>query len=314
MRGRPRTQRPDLGFHVESFLEMLTAERGAAVLTIDAYRRDLADFAGFLAPRPPTEAGGDDLRRYLARQEATGMAPRTQARRLSALRQFFKFLILEGIRRDDPAALLDSPRLAPALPKFLNEDEVSALIAAAAADQSAEGKRLSAIVEILYASGLRISELVTLPLAAVARADRAIIVLGKGRKERMVPLGDAARAAIDAYLLVRAKFLQGGQGSRYLFPSATARTGHLSRIRCGQLLKDLAALAGIDPARLSPHVLRHAFATHLLGHGADLRSVQQMLGHADIATTQIYTHVEAERLRTLVESHHPLAKNRRNPR
>jgi len=300
-----------LGPQIENFLEMLTAERGAAALTIDAYRRDLADFATFLATTMPHQASSDDLRRYLARQEATGMAPRSQARRLSALRQFFKFLILEGVRRDDPTSLLDSPHLTPALPKLLSEDDVSRLIGTAADDRSAEGIRLSAIIEILYASGLRISELVALPLAAVARADRAIVVLGKGRKERMVPLGGAARAAIDAYLAIRPHFLREGQTSKWLFPSNTAASGHLSRIRCGQLLKDLAIRAGIDPARLSPHVLRHAFATHLLGHGADLRSVQQMLGHADISTTQIYTHVEAERLKTLVNAHHPLAKKRR---
>ena len=310
MRGRPRLPRAILPHDLERFLEMLTAERGAAVLTIEAYRRDLADLAEFLGATPVAAASADDLRAYLARQEATGMAPRTQARRLSALRQFFKFLISEGIRQDDPASLLDSPRQSPALPKLLGEDEVSRLIATAATDETAEGIRLSAILEILYASGLRISELVSLPVSAVARAERAVLVRGKGGKERLVPLGAAARAAIDRYLAIRSTFIPEGRRSTWLFPSAAAGTGHLSRIRCGQLLKDLAIRAGIDPGRLSPHVLRHAFATHLLSHGANLRSVQQMLGHADIATTQIYTHVESERLRALVQAHHPMAKGR----
>lgn len=311
MRGRPRLPRAILPLELERFLEMLTAERGAAALTIEAYRRDLADLDAFLKDKPVAAASAEDLRGYLARQEATGMAPRTQARRLSALRQFFKFLISEGIRQDDPAALLDSPGQSPALPKLLSEDEVARLIAAAAADESAEGIRLSAILEILYASGLRISELVSLPVSAVARAERAILVRGKGGKERLVPLGEAARAAIDRYLAIRAAFIGEGRRSTWLFPSVAAATGHLSRIRCGQLLKELAIRAGIDPGRLSPHVLRHAFATHLLSHGADLRSVQQMLGHADIATTQIYTHVESERLKVLVHAHHPMAKGRR---
>lgn len=308
MRGRPRLPRTILPPEIERFLEMLTAERGAAPLTIEAYRRDLADLGDFLKAKPVAAASADDLRGYLARQEATGMAPRTQARRLSALRQFYKFLISEGVRDDDPASLLDSPGQSPALPKLLSEDEVARLLATAATDASAEGVRLTTIVEILYASGLRISELVGLPLGAVARAERAILVRGKGGKERLVPLGAAARVAIDRYLAIRGAFVPEGRRSGWLFPSAAAASGHLSRIRCGQLLKDLAIRAGIDPARLSPHVLRHAFATHLLGHGADLRSVQQMLGHADIATTQIYTHVEAERLKTLVQAHHPLAR------
>jgi integrase/recombinase XerD len=308
MRGRPRLPRQPVPAEIERFLEMLAAERGAAVLTLDAYRRDLADLARCLGVTPLAQADADGLRGYLAHQDATGMAPRTQARRLSALRQFFKFLVSEGIRSDDPTSLLDSPRQTPALPKLLSEDEVLRLIAAAAEDRSPEGLRLAAIVEILYASGLRISELVSLPLGAVARSERAILVRGKGGKERLVPLGEAARAAIDAYLAARAAFIPGGLRSGWLFPSSAARTGHLSRIRCGQLLKELAIRAGIDPGRLSPHVLRHAFATHLLSHGADLRSVQQMLGHADIATTQIYTHVEADRLKSLVATRHPLAR------
>ncbi|GGF48797.1 tyrosine recombinase XerC [Aliidongia dinghuensis] len=305
--GRPKTAPPILAPQAEAFLEMLAAERGAAALTLDAYRRDLADFEAFLRGAPAASAGADEVRRYLARLDATGMAPRTAARRLSALRQFFKFLLTEGLRADDPTAVVDAPRQGRPLPKILSEAEVTALIETARRDESPEGIRLSAMLELMYASGLRVSELVALPLGTVARGERAILVRGKGDKERLVPLGAEARKAIQDYLAIRPLFLAEGQVSRWLFPSRAA-SGHLTRMRFGQLLKDLAVKAGLDPAKLSPHVLRHAFATHLLSHGADLRSVQQMLGHADISTTQIYTHVDVERLTTLVKTHHPLAK------
>lgn len=307
--GRPKAPPIVLAPQGEAFLEMLAAERGAALLTLDAYRRDLADFDSHLKGGSIAEAGADDVRGYLRRLDATGMAPRTAARRLSALRQFFKFLLVEGIRADDPTAVIDAPRQGRPLPKILSEAEVTALIETARTDESPEGIRLSALLELLYASGLRVSELVALPLGTVARGDRAIIVRGKGDKERLVPLGEQALRAVRDYLAVRPLFLGEGQVSRWLFPSRAA-SGHLTRIRCGQLLKDLAVKAGVDPAKLSPHVLRHAFATHLLGHGADLRSVQQMLGHADISTTQIYTHVDVERLTTLVTAHHPLSRKR----
>jgi integrase/recombinase XerD len=305
--GRPKAPTAVLPPQGEAFLEMLAAERGAAALTLDAYRRDLADFDGYLKGGSIARAGADDIRGYMKRLDATGMAPRTAARRLSALRQFFKFLLVEGIRADDPTAVIDAPRQGRPLPKILSEAEVTALIETARRDESPEGIRLSAMLELFYASGLRVSELVALPLGTVARGERAIIVRGKGDKERLVPLGEQALAALRDYLAIRPLFLAEGQVSRWLFPSRAA-SGHLTRMRCGQLLKDLAVKAGIDPAKLSPHVLRHAFATHLLGHGADLRSVQQMLGHADISTTQIYTHVDVDRLTTLVKTHHPLAK------
>jgi integrase/recombinase XerD len=305
--GRPKAPPPDLPPSAEAFLEMLVAERGAAALTIEAYGRDLADFAGFLGRTAIDRAGEEDLRRYLARLEATGLSPRTAARRLSALRQFHKFLMSDGIRQDDPTAGLDGPRQGRSLPKLLSEAEVTALIATAAEDPSPEGLRLSAILELFYASGLRVSELVTLPFGAVARGAAFMTVRGKGSKERLVPIGAAARTALDAYLAVRARFLEGGRPARWLFPSRGS-TGHLTRNRCGQLLKALAIKAGVDPTKLSPHVLRHAFATHLLAHGADLRSVQQMLGHADITTTEIYTHVDVERLTRLVTTAHPLAR------
>ena len=302
--------------HLDSFLEMLAAERNAAANTRDAYHRDLTDFAGFLKRRGGrlAVADSDAIRAYLAQMAKAGMAPRTTARRLSALRQFYRFLAAEGLRGDDPAAIIDSPRQGRALPKLLAEDEVGRLLAAASGVGGDEGVRLTALVELLYGAGLRVSELVGLPLAAVLRDDRVLVVRGKGSKERMIPLGQPARAALAAYLGARPRFLgRDAQGrtvpSPWLFPSRGA-SGHLTRQSFGQLLKQLAPLAGIDRARLSPHVLRHAFASHLLDHGADLRSVQTMLGHADIATTQIYTHVAGERLRRLVGEHHPLAQGR----
>jgi integrase/recombinase XerD len=309
--GRPKAPPPDLPPSAEAFLEMLAAERGAAALTIDAYGRDLADYASFLGKTAIDAAGEADLRRYLARLQEVGLSARTAARRLSALRQFHKFLMSDGIRADDPTAGLDGPRQGRRLPKLLSEAEVTALITAAGEDQSPEGLRLSAILELFYASGLRVSELVALPLGTVSRGESYITVRGKGGKERLVPIGGGARAALDAYLAIRPHFLTAGRPARWLFPSRGAE-GHLTRNRCGQLLKALALKAGIDPAKLSPHVLRHAFATHLLAHGADLRSVQQMLGHADIATTEIYTHVDAERLTKLVTTAHPLARRGRS--
>ncbi len=289
---------------------MLSAERGAAVLTLASYRSDLADFARFLgAARPVAAATQDDLTRYLRSLAKARLKPRTAARRLSALRQFHRFLVLEGVRRDDPTADLDAPRLGRPLPKILAADEAAALIAAARRHKGAAGKRLVALVELLYGAGLRVSELMGLPLAAARREPRFLIVRGKGGKERMVPLGAPARAALTDYLAARPRFLRPRQASPFLFPSR-GREGHLTRRRCGQLLKELAVEAGLDPDRLSPHVLRHAFASHLVDGGADLRSVQDMLGHADIATTQIYTHVQGERLRRLVTAHHPLARRK----
>jgi integrase/recombinase XerD len=283
---------------------MMAAERGAAPRTIAAYRADLDDFAAFLGKSAVEGADAEALRRYLARLDDAGMAPRTAARRLSALRQFHQFLFAEGIRADDPTSALDSPRLGRPLPKVLSEEEVKALIDAVAGRNEPERLRLLCLLELLYGAGLRVSELAALPLAAATRDARFLVVRGKGGKERLVPLSPPARAALAAW-----KEARGETRSRYLFPSR-GKEGHLTRQRCFQLLKGLAVEAGIDPRRLSPHVLRHAFATHLLDGGADLRSVQAMLGHADVATTQIYTHVQAGRLRTLVETKHPLARKK----
>jgi integrase/recombinase XerD len=296
---------------LEAFLEMLVAERGAARLTLAAYRNDLIDLSSFLAQRGLAldAADAEALHDYLAAAGTRRLAPRTLARRLSAIRQFFRFLLTDSVRADDPTSGIDTPRLGRPLPKMLSEGEVSRLIDTAQRWPDEEGVRLRCVLELLYATGLRISELVTLPLAAAQRDPRFMLVRGKGGKERVVPLTPPSREALAAYLICRKAFLPDGQVSRFLFPSR-GREGHLTRQRCGQLLKELALGAGLDPARLSPHVLRHAFASHLLDHGADLRSVQQMLGHADIATTQIYTHVQGERLRRLVETAHPLARRK----
>jgi len=290
---------------------MMAAERGAAPLTLAAYHNDLSGLTEFLAASGVAPEAGDrtSLHAYLTSPATARLSPRTLARRISAMRQFYKFLLLEGVRQDDPTAELDTPRLGRPLPKILSETEIKALIDAAQSWAGNEGIRVGCIIELLYATGLRVSELVTLPLAAARRDPRFLIISGKGGRERVVPLSEPARAALGRYLECREDFLPEAGPSRWLFPSR-GRAGHLTRQRTGQLLKELAAKAGLNPDRLSPHVLRHAFASHLLDHGADLRSVQQMLGHADIATTQIYTHVETERLRKLVENAHPLARRK----
>jgi integrase/recombinase XerD len=290
---------------------MMAAERGAAPLTLAAYHNDLSDLAGFFAARGVALEAADPsgLHSYLASATTARLSPRTLARRISAMRQFYKFLLTEGVRQDDPTTELDTPRLGRPLPKILSETEVATLIAAARASPGDEGMRLYCLLELLYATGLRISELVTLPLAAARRDPRFLVISGKGGRERVVPLSEPSRRALGDYLECRERFLPESRPSRWLFPSR-GRAGHLTRQRTSQLLKELAVTAGLDPSRLSPHVLRHAFASHLLDHGADLRSVQQMLGHADIATTQIYTHVQTDRARKLVETAHPLARRK----
>jgi integrase/recombinase XerD len=295
--------------HLEAFLEMLAAERGAALLTLAAYRNDLRDLARFLGARGEVPEAADAAALHAYLEAAKALAPRSLARRISAMRQFYKFLVTDGIRGDDPTAGLDTPALGRPLPKILSEDEIDRLIAAARTWTGDEGIRLVCLVELLYATGMRISELVTLPLAAAQRDPRFLLISGKGGRERIVPLSEPSRLALTAYLGCRERFLPVSRPSRWLFPSR-GRAGHLTRQRSGQLLKELAVKAGLDPDRLSPHVLRHAFASHLLDRGADLRSVQQMLGHADIATTQIYTHVLTDRLRKLVETAHPLARRK----
>ena len=306
-----RHAKPPLSRHIEAFLEMLVAERGLARLTIEAYGADLAHAAAFLAKSGQTLEAADteDLRRYVVSLAKAGFEPRSTARHLSALRQFYRFLIVDNRRKDDPALALDAPRPGRPLPKTLAQDDVHSLIAEAQADKSAEGIRRWCMLELLYAAGLRISELVGLPVAAAKPGATSLIVRGKGNKERLIPIGEPAQRALAAYGALRGYFLKAGTPSPWLFPSSSAQ-GHLTGRRCAQLLKQLALNAGIDPQRLSPHVLRHAFASHLVDGGADLRSVQEMLGHADIATTQIYTHVESNRLIRLVTEHHPLARKK----
>jgi len=295
----------------EAFLEMMAAERAAAKNTLVAYARDLEDAAGFLAARGRdlSQAAAEDIEAYFAALGARGLSAATAARRRSAVRQFYRFVLGEGWRNDDPSRRVDAPKKGRTLPKVLSREEMDRLIAAAGAREAARGVRLACMVELAYASGLRISELTGLTLAALARDPAYLIVKGKGGKERLAPLNDAARSAVKAYLQVRAAFLPNGKASAWLFPSR-GKTGRLTPRRFAQLLDEAAAAAGIDPARVSPHVLRHAFATHLLEGGADLRVVQTLLGHADIATTQIYTHVAGDRLREVVATKHPLAKKR----
>ena len=282
---------------------MLAAERGAARNTLLAYQADLQDFFDFAASQGRTATNCDPslLQSYMAGLQRSGLAARTAARRLSAIRQFHRFLLREGIRADDPTTLLDSPRLPRTLPKYLSEQDVDALLDAAARMSGARGTVATAALEILYATGLRVSELLSLPRRALASDAAVLLVRGKGGRERIVPLSEAAKSA--AAVLVSADEAE----TRFLFPGRDKRRA-MTRQAFFLLLKDVALAAGLDPARVSPHVLRHSFASHLLARGADLRSLQLLLGHADIATTQIYTHVLAERLQRLVEQHHPLAQ------
>ncbi|MCG5236234.1 site-specific tyrosine recombinase XerD [Xanthobacter oligotrophicus] len=317
------------------FLDMQAIERGGGPNTLDAYRRDLTDLAEFLAPVRLAEADTSAIRAYLADLSARGFAATTVARRLSALRQFYRFLFAEGHRADDPAAVLEGPKRGRPLPKVLSVAEVTRLIdtahsraaqaeASLNAGQGGEGqgtepaagaakagraemlrlRRVACMVELLYASGLRVSELVALPAAAARAQGEAILVTGKGRKERLVPLSGPAKVAMLAFLAARRA--AGLEASRWLFPSGS-ESGHVTRQQAARDLKELALAAGLDPAKLSPHVLRHAFASHLLAHGADLRVVQTLLGHADVSTTQIYTHVLDERLKSMVRDLHPLS-------
>lgn len=304
---------------IENFLDMMSAERGAASNTLAAYRRDLVSFSESCAKGCSNlkRATRKEVRNYLSELSKASLKPTSQARKLSALRNFYAFLYSEGLRKDDPCGAIESPKAERPLPKTLSQEEALLLIETARAIKSEketlspEQLRLICLVEVLYSSGLRIGELVSLPLSSLRKGERFIHVRGKGGRERLAPLGGEARAAIDAYMMVRAEFIpnggEKGREAKYLFPSR-GRDGHLTRRRCHQLLKELAAKAGIDPNRLSPHVLRHAFATHLVEGGADLRSVQSMLGHADIGTTQIYTHIAQRRLKKTMESAHPLAR------
>jgi integrase/recombinase XerD len=300
------------GLLIESFLEMMSAERGAAANTLAGYGRDLADYSQFLvaAGQSVRTVGRDMVTAYIEDLDNRGLAPSSAARRLSAVRQLHRFLMADGIRTDDPTRIVASPKTRRGLPKILSVEAVGKLLDRAQAEASAaepeseaqtRAVRLHVLIELLYATGLRVSELVALERKAVMRDASYISIKGKGGKERIVPLGDAARDALAAYMAR-------GEGAKFLFPAAGAE-GHLARQVFARDLKDLAARAGLPSAQVSPHVLRHAFASHLLAGGADLRVIQMLLGHADISTTQIYTHVLDERLRDLLETSHPLSSS-----
>ena len=304
---------------ITAVLEMMTAEKGAAANTLDAYRRDLADYMDFLRRSgvAVTRAQKADVSRYLQELSVAGLKPTSRARRLSAVRQLYKFLEAEGAVAESPAEGIAAPGKARTLPKTLSVDEVDRLITTAArAADGLSGRDLvravrhHCLLEMLYATGMRVTELVSLPRSVLKGDPRLLSIRGKGGRERLVPLNGSARAALARYLALGAAPEDGVApmvATRYLFPSR-AEGGHLTRQRFAQDLKETARAAGIDPERVSPHVLRHAFASHLLDRGADLRSVQSLLGHADISTTEIYTHVLEERLKRLVTEHHPLAK------
>jgi integrase/recombinase XerD len=301
---------------IASFLQAQAAEQGAAENTLQAYARDLADFADWLADQGDSAAGATQARieSYLVHCEAQGLARATRARRLSAIRQFYRFAVEDRLRDDNPAIRLSGPGRDRRLPKTLTEAEVDRLLDAARGQgrNEAERSRNTCLMELLYATGMRVTELVSLPLAAARGDPRMLLIRGKGGKERMVPLSPPARAALAAWLALRdrqdeAARAAGRLPSTYLFPSS-GQSGHLTRHRFYVLIKDIAVAGGVSPAKVTPHTLRHAFATHLLANGADLRAIQTLLGHADVATTEIYTHVLDARLRALVLEHHPLAQ------
>jgi integrase/recombinase XerD len=309
----PKAKNSDQAW-IELFLDMIAAERGGAKNTLAAYARDLADFSAELGKAGRTIAGAstDDLRGYLGSLARRRFAASSVGRRLSAIRQLYRFLYAEGHRADDPSAVIEGPKRNRALPKVLSIAEVDRLLAQARADmgQADQGApkrlraaRLACLIEVLYATGLRVSELIALPISAAERNARMLTVRGKGNKERLVPLNEAAKKAMAEYLALLSS-ANGVRETKWLFPSF-GRTGHLTRQHFARELKALAAAAGLR--QVSPHVLRHAFASHLLHNGADLRVVQTLLGHADISTTQIYTHVLEERLKSLVRDLHPLA-------
>jgi integrase/recombinase XerD len=295
---------------IEAFLEMMAVERDASPHTLSAYGRDLADAETALSDNGGLmKADAKALEAWFADLSRRGLSAATAARRRSSARQFYRFALAEGWRTDDPSRRLDAPKQGRSLPKVLSRQEIDALLAASAARDAAAGLRLVALVEMAYASGLRVSELLGLKVEAIRRDPAYVIVRGKGGKERLAPLNTAAREAIKAWLIARdAKRKPETPDSPWLFPSS-GRTGHLTSRRFAQLLDEAAVVAGIDPARVSPHVLRHAFATHLLEGGADLRVVQTLLGHADIATTQIYTHIATDRLAQVIQQNHPLARD-----
>jgi integrase/recombinase XerD len=326
MSGQPVAGRDSA--RLESFLEMMSAERGAAANTLASYERDLTDLREFLGSRRQslTEAATSDLSAYLTHLSAQGFAATSQARRLSSMRQFYRFLYSEGLRSDDPTGIIDAPKKGVALPKTMSVADVNRLLGLAAQEAATEGPgqlariRMHLLLELLYATGMRVSELVSLPVKVLRQEGRFLMIRGKGNKDRMVLLSRTAIEAMEKYEAAR-KALPSEKGkatkkaeatdSPWLFPS-NSKEGYLPRQVFARDLKDIAIRAGLPHSAVSPHVLRHAFASHLLQNGADLRAVQELLGHSDISTTQIYTHVLEERLQELVQTHHPLAKQGKN--
>ncbi|WP_421907667.1 site-specific tyrosine recombinase XerD [Mameliella sp.] len=302
---------------VPLFLEAMAAERGAAANTLAAYDRDLAHVQDWLTDsgKDFASASEEDITAYLVHCDAQGLSRATRARRLSAMKQLYRFAFEEGLRQDNPALQIAGPGRDKRLPKTLSVDEVDRLLGAAQAHgrNAADRSRNACLMQVLYATGMRVSELVSLPLAAARGDPRMLLIRGKGGKERMVPLSPPAREALADWLATRevqedSARTRGKPASTFLFPSR-GKAGHLTRHAFYMLIKEFAVEAGVSPEKVTPHTLRHAFATHLLANGADLRAIQTLLGHADVATTEIYTHVLEERLRDLVLDHHPLAKD-----
>ncbi len=317
----PSFQQPSipLSSFIAAWVNMLAAEKGSSRHTIAAYRRDLSDFAGYLHKKKHIQidqAASDDIRDYLKDLDGRAITAATRARKLSAFRGFFQFLVDENIRQDNPAQGLSSPKIGQSLPKFLTYDEVDKLFEAAEKKQGLAGLRMRCMLEIIYGTGLRVSELVSLPLSAISRDFMYLIIRGKGDSERVIPLTEPAAELIKEWMLMRDQsapaqtISKGRTHSPFLFPSR-GKEGHISRIRFFQLIKELAIEANLEPKRISPHILRHSFATHLLAGGANLRQVQTALGHSDISTTQIYTHILDERLKNMVQDLHPLAQKER---
>lgn len=299
---------------LEQFLEMMAAERGASRNTLDAYRRDIADFLDFAKRKklPLATVERSHVETFMAGLNQAGLSPRTAARKLSSLKQFFEFLYTEKLRSDNPAATLEAPKLARQLPNTLQPEHINALLKAAAKDDSPKGLRLFAMLELMYGAGLRVSELVSLRTTALQLKGKSvaefILITGKGNKERMVPVSSKAREALSDYLAAREELLKEGETSPWLFPGSNGKA--MTRHNFALLLKALAIKANLDPSLISPHTLRHSFASHLLEGGADLRVIQELLGHSDISTTQIYTHVAGAQLKKLVNEKHPLARKK----
>ncbi len=292
--------------NIEFFLDMISAEKGASSNTVDAYRRDLSQFCEFVSG-DELAVKSDDIERFVAYLSKKSFSPKTISRKLSAIREFYKFLYIEKTIDDNPAANVIAPKQEKPLPKFLTEGEIKNLISTAENDLSFSGRRLIAMLKLMYACGLRVSELVGLPEKCINFEKRQLIIFGKGSKERIVPVADAAISGVINYAEFRDKYLN-GKKSPWLFPSLASKSGHITRDAFFKNIKNLAVKAGISPQRISPHVLRHSFATHLLNHNVDLRSVQKMLGHEDISTTEIYTHIVSQKLREEVRKNHPLSK------